>query len=64
MSRDRIVLYQDAEELWRWHRQAGNYKITADSGGSYHNYDDALEQAQHQYGDSVDYITQEAEEQA
>lgn len=35
-------VYRDAANFWRWRLRAGNNRIIADSGESYHNKSDCL----------------------
>ena len=42
---DRVVVYKDGMDQWRWHRKAPNGKIVADGGEGYHNRVDCVEQA-------------------
>ncbi len=42
---DRVEVYQDARDEWRWRRLAGNNKVIADSGEGYLHRVDCLDSA-------------------
>lgn len=45
MSADRVVIYKDTAEEWRWHRVAANGNIISESGEGYDNRDWAFHMA-------------------
>ena len=44
-ERDKVTVYQDDADEWRWRRTAGNGEIIADSGEGYVDKARALEMA-------------------
>lgn len=42
---DRVEVYRDARDEWRWRRVAGNNKVVADSGEGYEHRVDCLDAA-------------------
>lgn len=42
---DRVVVFRDGMNQWRWHRVAPNGRIVSNSGEGYHNKTDCLSQA-------------------
>lgn len=38
---DTVLIYKDQADEWRWHREASNGQIIADSGEGYKNFGDA-----------------------
>jgi uncharacterized protein YegP (UPF0339 family) len=42
---DRVSVYRDAEDKWRWRRQSENGKIVSTSGEGYESREHALKMA-------------------
>lgn len=53
---DKVTIYQDAAEEWRWRRQAANGEIIADSGEGYIRKSAARSMAEHVNGEDVEYV--------
>ena len=43
---DRLVIFRDGMDEWRWHRVAPNGRIVADGAEGYQNKADCMDQAQ------------------
>lgn len=43
---EKIRVYRDRADEWRWRAFARNHKIVADSGEGYHNFDDCADMAE------------------
>jgi len=44
-ERHTVLVYRDESGEWRWHREAANGNIVADSGEGYKNFGDCREMA-------------------
>lgn len=56
---DTVTIFKDANDEWRWHRQAANNRIVGDSGEGYIRKSAAITMAEHVNGpesDEVHYV--------